>query len=53
MLVDFDGRTVEYAFRELDELTLAYATIIHKSQGSEYPTAVMPFSHPTLSPLRT
>ena len=40
--VDFDGRTVEYAFGELDELTLAYATTIHKSQGSEYPAVVMP-----------
>jgi exodeoxyribonuclease V alpha subunit len=40
--VDFDGRRVEYAFGELDELTLAYATTIHKSQGSEYPAVVMP-----------
>src|SRR5262249_24655077 len=40
--VDFDGRRVEYAFGELDELTLAYATTIHKSQGSEYPAVVLP-----------
>jgi exodeoxyribonuclease V alpha subunit len=40
--VDFDGRSVEYAFGELDELTLAYATTIHKSQGSEYPAVVIP-----------
>jgi len=42
LLVDFDGRPVEYAFGELDELTLAYATTIHKSQGSEYPAVVIP-----------
>jgi exodeoxyribonuclease V alpha subunit len=35
--VDFDGREVIYGFAELDELVLAYATTIHKSQGSEYP----------------
>jgi exodeoxyribonuclease V alpha subunit len=40
--VDFDGRRVEYAFGDLDEITLAYATTIHKSQGSEYPAVVMP-----------
>jgi exodeoxyribonuclease V alpha subunit len=33
--IDFDGRRVEYAFGELDELTLAYTTTIHRSQGSE------------------
>ena len=38
----FDGRTVEYEDSELDELTLAYATTIHKSQGSEYPVVVIP-----------
>lgn len=40
--VNFDGRLVEYDASELDELTLAYATTIHKSQGSEYPIVVMP-----------
>lgn len=40
--VDFDGKLVEYEVSELDELTLAYATTIHKSQGSEYPIVVMP-----------
>ena len=40
--VNFDGRLVEYDVSELDELTLAYATTIHKSQGSEYPIVVMP-----------
>ena len=42
LTVDFDGQTVEYEASELDELTLAYTTTIHKSQGSEYPIVVMP-----------
>ena len=42
LTVDFDGREVEYDVTELDELVLAYATTIHKSQGSEYPIVVMP-----------
>ena len=42
LLADFDGKLVEYEYSELDELTLAYATTIHKSQGSEYPIVVMP-----------
>lgn len=42
LTVDFDGKLVEYEVSELDELTLAYATTIHKSQGSEYPIVVMP-----------
>ena len=40
--VNFDGRSVEYDISELDELVLAYATTIHKSQGSEYPIVVIP-----------
>ena len=40
--VQFDDRVIEYDVTELDELTLAYATTIHKSQGSEYPIVVMP-----------
>jgi exodeoxyribonuclease V alpha subunit len=44
MRVDFDGRIVEYEFGELDELSLAYATSIHKSQGSEYPAVVIPLA---------
>jgi exodeoxyribonuclease V alpha subunit len=40
--VSFDGRDVTYGFGELDELVLAYATTIHKSQGSEYPAVVIP-----------
>lgn len=42
--VDFDGREVEYEFGELDEVSLAYATSIHKSQGSEYPAVVIPLA---------
>lgn len=42
--VAFDGREVIYEFTELDELTLAYAASIHKSQGSEYPAVVIPLA---------
>jgi exodeoxyribonuclease V alpha subunit len=41
-VVEFDGRAVEYDFGDLDELQLAYAVSIHKSQGSEYPAVVIP-----------
>jgi exodeoxyribonuclease V alpha subunit len=40
----FDDHIVTYAFGELDELVLCYATTIHKSQGSEYPVVVIPVS---------
>ena len=43
MTVEFDeGRRVVYNFKQLDELELAYAVTIHKSQGSEYPAVVIP-----------
>jgi len=42
--VDFDGREVAYEPSELDELSLAYVTSIHKSQGSEYPVVVIPLA---------
>lgn len=43
LTVEFDeGRLVEYSFTNIDELELAYAITIHKSQGSEYPAVVMP-----------
>ncbi len=41
LAVDFDGRRIIYTAGELDELALAYATTIHKSQGSEYPAVVI------------
>ncbi|MEG1637869.1 MAG: ATP-dependent RecD-like DNA helicase, partial [Cellulosilyticaceae bacterium] len=45
--VMFDDREIEYEALDLDELVLAYATTIHKAQGSEYPIVIMPisFSH--------
>lgn len=42
LCIRFDGSLVEYEASELDEVTLAYATTIHKSQGSEYPIVVIP-----------
>jgi exodeoxyribonuclease V alpha subunit len=42
LTICFEGRDVVYDFGELDEITLAYATTIHKSQGSEYPAVVIP-----------
>ena len=43
MTISFDeGRMVEYPFKQLEELELAYAVTIHKSQGSEYPAVVIP-----------
>ncbi len=42
LIIDFDGRHIEYEDMELDEIVLAYATTIHKAQGSEYPVVVMP-----------
>lgn len=42
LIVSFDGSSVKYEVSELDELSLAYATTIHKSQGSEYPIVVIP-----------
>ena len=42
LIASFDGRSVSYLLGELDTLVLAYATTIHKSQGSEYPAVVIP-----------
>jgi exodeoxyribonuclease V alpha subunit len=42
LVVNFEGRNVEYDFGDLDELSLAYVLSIHKSQGSEFPCVVIP-----------
>jgi exodeoxyribonuclease V alpha subunit len=44
LTVDFDGRAVTYPFAELDTLVPAFATTIHKSQGSEYQAVVIPIT---------
>ena len=43
-MVTFEGREVVYPFGELDTLVPAFATTIHKSQGSEYPAVVIPIT---------
>ena len=50
LTVEFDeGKMVDYSFKQLEELELAYAITIHKSQGSEYPAVVIPlFSGPRM-----
>ena len=40
--VDFYGKTVSYDFTEMDDISLAYAISVHKSQGSEYPAVILP-----------
>jgi len=40
--INFDGKKVHYEFQELDEISLAYAISVHKSQGSEYPVVIIP-----------
>jgi exodeoxyribonuclease V alpha subunit len=42
LLIDFDKRIVEYELNELDDIVVAYAATIHKSQGSEYKCVVVP-----------
>jgi len=42
VIVDYDGRPVPYEYSQLDEIVMAYAVSVHKSQGSEYPVIVMP-----------
>jgi exodeoxyribonuclease V alpha subunit len=44
LVIDFDGTVIHYPFSDLDQITLAYATTIHKSQGSEYPAVVIPLT---------
>ena len=40
--ITFDGRSVDYDYTDLDEIVLAYAVSVHKSQGSEYPAVIIP-----------
>jgi len=42
VIITFDARPVEYDYTDLDEIVLAYAVSIHKSQGSEYPAVIIP-----------
>jgi len=42
LVTDFEGRLIKYSPDEFDEITLAYAITVHKSQGSEYPCIIMP-----------
>jgi exodeoxyribonuclease V alpha subunit len=50
LTIDFDGRMAEYDFSQLEELELAYAVTVHKSQGSEYRMVVIPM-YEAASPL--
>ncbi len=44
LVAEFDGREVAYGFGELDQIVLAYAATMHKSQGSEYPAVGIPLT---------
>ncbi|MGQ9636878.1 MAG: SF1B family DNA helicase RecD2 [Thermodesulfobacteriota bacterium] len=44
VFIDFDGRLIPYDSSELDEVVLAYAISVHKSQGSEYPSVILPLT---------
>ena len=44
VIIEYDSRVAEYEFNELDEISMAYAITIHKSQGSEFPVVVIPIA---------
>jgi exodeoxyribonuclease V alpha subunit len=44
LAIDYEGRAVTYGYDEMDQVSLAYATTVHKSQGSEYPAVVIPIT---------
>lgn len=44
VVINFDGKNVTYDYSDLDQITLAYAITIHKSQGSEYPVVIIPIT---------
>lgn len=50
--IDFYGNKVEYDYADLDQITLSYATTIHKSQGSEYPAIIIPLTMQSYMMLR-
>lgn len=50
--IDFYGNKVEYDYADLDQITLSYATTIHKSQGSEYPAIIIPITMQSYMMLR-
>lgn len=50
--INFYGNTVEYEYSDLDQITLSYATTIHKSQGSEYPAVIIPITMQSYMMLR-
>jgi exodeoxyribonuclease V alpha subunit len=52
VVIDFEGREVAYDYGELDEVVPAYATTVHKAQGSEYPAVVIPLVTQHYSMLR-
>jgi len=44
VIIDFDGKPIPYDYSDLDEIVLAYAISVHKSQGSEYPAVILPIT---------